>query len=45
MTEAELKATIQVADSGCWALDYAEAFLKKINRLHQIVPRAEFESC
>lgn len=33
MTEAELKAIIQVAGGGCWALDYAEEFLEKINRL------------
>jgi len=33
MTEAELKAIIQAAGGGYWALDYAKEFLKKINRL------------
>jgi len=33
MTEAELKAIIQAAGGGGWALDYAQALLKKINRL------------
>jgi hypothetical protein len=33
MTEAELKAIIQAAGGGRWALDYAEEFLRKINRL------------
>lgn len=33
MTDAELKAIIQAAGGKCWALEYADALLEKINRL------------
>lgn len=33
MTDAELKAIIQAAGGKCWALEYVDALLEKINRL------------
>ncbi len=35
MTEAELKAIVQAAGGGCWALDYAGALLRKITSLEE----------